>query len=96
VDFVGPFSVSNQGNKYIIAGVEDFTKWPFAKAVKSTTAEVAANFLYQDVFTFTGPFKYTLSDNDSHFDNERVEQFLALVRHFICTLPLTIPKQMVV
>lgn len=89
IDFVGPFPLSSTWNKYIIiVGVEDFTRWPFAKAMKAATAEVAANFLYKEIFTFTGPFDFVLSDNGSHFINEVVEQFLAFVRtHHLYSTP---------
>lgn len=79
IDFVGTFPPSSKGNRYILVAVENFTRWPIAQAVANADADTVADFLYSQVFSVFGPFTFILSDNVSHFSNDIVEKFLALV-----------------
>ncbi|KAG0913975.1 hypothetical protein G6F57_011256 [Rhizopus arrhizus] len=45
IDYVGPFPASKKGNKYIIVAMEYFTRWPIARAVKSTDSKTTIDFL---------------------------------------------------
>ncbi|KAG0732158.1 hypothetical protein G6F62_014031 [Rhizopus arrhizus] len=67
IDYVGPFPASKKGNKYIIVAMEYFTRWPIARAVKSTDSKTTIDFLYEEIFCNFGPPQYLLSDNGTHF-----------------------------
>lgn len=59
-----------------------------ASAKKNADAGTVANFLYYQIFTVFGPFKYCLSDNGSHFADDVLERFLALIKvHYCFTTP---------
>lgn len=88
VDFVGPFPTSLKGNRYILVAVENFSRWPIAMVSENADDDNVADFLYSQVFTVFGPFQFILSDNASHFSNDIVEKFLALVKvHHPFTFP---------
>ncbi|KAG2193801.1 hypothetical protein INT47_009943 [Mucor saturninus] len=66
--------------KYLIVGMEYYTKWPVARAVPVADSENAVRFLYDELFTKYGPIKTFLTDGGSHFDNQYVERFAAYVQ----------------
>ncbi|CEP10491.1 hypothetical protein, partial, partial [Parasitella parasitica] len=80
IDFVGPFPESKAGNRYLLVASEGFTRWPVAVPSKAADADTVAAFLYKHVFTVFGPPTHLLSDNGSHFDNEVIDRFLAIVK----------------
>src|SRR4030095_2944691 len=45
IDFVGPLTTTERGNKYIITAIDYFTRWPEVRAVPEATAEEAAKFI---------------------------------------------------
>jgi hypothetical protein len=71
IDFVGPLPTYD-GFSYIITAVLPAIRYPFAKAVKTTTAKEAAIFLTQDVIPFIGCPKILISDEGSHFNNNLI------------------------
>ena len=52
MDVVGPLPVSNQGNKYIITMMDQFSRWPAAYPVADMTAETVV----QCIKTWGGGF----------------------------------------
>jgi len=80
LDFVGPFNTSNQGNKYILVAVENFSNWPIAEATTTQNSTVVANFLYEKIFCQFGPFSSILTDNGSPFSNDIIDKFLSIIR----------------
>lgn len=80
IDYIGPFPTNEQGNKYIILAVENFTRWPIAMATKESDSLTTARFLYEHIFCNFGPPTHLLSDNGIHFTNNMVSQFLQLIK----------------
>ncbi|CEP15412.1 hypothetical protein [Parasitella parasitica] len=80
LDFVGPFPVTNQGSKFILVAVENFSNWPIAEATSVQDSTVVANFLHENIFCQFGPFASTLTDNRSPFSNDIVDKFLAIIQ----------------
>src|ERR1044071_7460079 len=58
IDFIGPLPETEKGNKYIITAINYFTKWPEARAVPAATAQVAVEFLYEEIVCRYGLVKY--------------------------------------
>ena len=73
IDFIGPLPETEKGNKYIITAIDYFTKWPEAKAVLAATAQVAIEFLYEEVICRYGLVKYFHTDRGTHFNNELMQ-----------------------
>jgi len=76
IDFVGPLPRTRKGNKYIIVAIDYLTKWSEAKAVRRATANVAANFIYDEIICRHGCPRKILSDNGTHFKNELIKNLL--------------------
>src|SRR3954452_20061198 len=49
IDFVGPLPRTQRGKKYIIVAMDYLIKWPEAHAVSEATAEVASQFVYEQI-----------------------------------------------
>ena len=67
-----------EGNKYIIALVDGFSRFVMLKAVKDTSAATAAQFILEVAGIFGLP-RSIRSDNASQFVNTLIETLCALV-----------------
>ena len=74
IDFVGPLSKTDKGNRYIIVAVDYFTKYPEAKAVKEATAKEVSTFIYEEIICRHGCIEKLLSDRESHFNNQIIQE----------------------
>jgi hypothetical protein len=52
LDFVGPFNLAaaQTGNRYILVATDYCTKWVEAKALRDSTAQSTAKFLYEYIW----------------------------------------------
>ena len=55
-----------------MVATEYLTKWAEAKAVKTDTAEHAATFMYENIFSRYGVPKIIVSDRDKYFLNSLI------------------------
>jgi transposase InsO family protein len=65
VDCVGPFPLSNAGNRYVVVFTEYLTQWPEAFAV--TDAPTIACLLVNHIITTHGAPRTLLSDQGTNF-----------------------------
>ena len=73
IDYVGEvYPHSSKGIPYIVVVTKYLTKWAEAKAVKTDTAEHAATFMYENIFSRYGVPKILVSDRDKHFLNSLI------------------------
>jgi len=79
IDAVGPFKISNMGNKYILTATCYFTKYAEARAVPDISAETTARFIVDDIICRHGAVEELLSDLGRNFLAEVVEQMLKIV-----------------
>lgn len=75
VDAVGPLSVTAKGNRYILTGICNLTRYPVAKAVPDID-EVTTGEFYYDIIKYFGVPQYILSDRGSNFISTYVHHFL--------------------
>ncbi|CAF3314989.1 unnamed protein product [Rotaria sp. Silwood2] len=88
MDFWGPtHQASLHGNRYVITMTDYLSKFVFAKAVPTNTAEQACKFFYEIVCQFGPPTKL-ITDNGSHFISELTQ---AVVQQCNTTHILTTP-----
>ncbi|CAF3782340.1 unnamed protein product [Rotaria sp. Silwood1] len=88
MDFWGPtHQASLHGNRYVITMTDYLSKFVFAKAVPTNTAEQASKFFYEIVCQFGPPTKL-ITDNGSHFISELTQ---AVVQQCNTTHVLTTP-----
>ncbi len=75
IDFSGPFPVTPQGNKYVLAITDYFSKWVVAIPLPSQTAQVTAEALYEHYICIYGIPIRILSDQGTHFNNQLMSAF---------------------
>jgi hypothetical protein len=79
IDAVGPFKLSNSGNKYILTATCYFTKYAEVRAVPDITAETTAKFIVEEIICRHGAVEELLSDLGRNFLAEVVQQILVIV-----------------
>ena len=77
IDFVGPINTEDDTG-YILVVIDTFSKWVELYSCENATAAESANCLLQHFGRYGAPSQI-LSDNGSHFVNELITEFLALV-----------------
>ena len=75
IDIIGPLQESSQGNKYIVAITDHFSKWTEAAALPQKTAARVADFLYTTVCRL-GCMDTLISDRGKEFVNSVVDHLL--------------------
>ncbi|CAF2621992.1 unnamed protein product [Rotaria sp. Silwood2] len=79
IDYSGPFPITSQGNKYVLAITDYFTKWVIAIPLSEQTAKTTAEALYEHYITIYGIPSRILSDQGSHFNNQLIAAFTAIL-----------------
>ncbi|CAF2999137.1 unnamed protein product [Rotaria sp. Silwood2] len=75
IDYSGPFPSTTQGNKYVLAITDYFTKWVIAIPLSNQTAQAAAEALYEYYICIYGVPGTILSDQGTHFNNQLLTAF---------------------
>src|ERR1044072_95584 len=77
IDIVGPLTVTERGNRYIIVAMNYFTRWPEARALKEANALTVSTFIYEEIICRHGCSDFLQTDRGTHFVNELITQLLA-------------------
>jgi hypothetical protein len=72
VDIVGPFSLTPGQLKFLIVGVDCFTKWIEAEAVAKITTERVRKFYWKKIICRFGLPRCIVSDNGTQFASSTV------------------------
>src|SRR5215210_6254228 len=80
IDFVGPLPRTKRGKKYIIVAMDYLTKWPEAHAVSEATADVTAQFIYEQIICQHGCPQIILSDRGTHFNNNMIKGLIGKIQ----------------
>jgi transposase InsO family protein len=75
VDIVGPFPLAPGQLKFLIVGVDYFTKWIEAEAVAKITAERVKKFYWKKIICRFGLPKCIVLDNGTQFASATVVDF---------------------
>ncbi|KAJ8352500.1 hypothetical protein SKAU_G00239760 [Synaphobranchus kaupii] len=70
VDVLGPFPVTDSGNRYILVAMDYFTKWPKAFAIPDQSAATTAERLVEEMFTRFGAPAELHSDQGRNFESQ--------------------------
>ena len=79
IDYSGPYPITPDENKYILALSDYFTKWVIAIPLPNQTAQTTAKALYENLICIHGVPERILSDRGTHFCNELIEAFTKLL-----------------
>ena len=74
IDLIGPLTVTENNNRYIITATDYLTKWVEAKAIQRANADTTAQFIYEEIICRHGAPKELLSDRGANFRAEMVEE----------------------
>ena len=69
VDVLGPLPLTERGNRYILAAVDYFTKWPEAYALKDQEAETIVDALVEGIISRLGVPESIHSDQGRNFES---------------------------
>uniref|UniRef100_A0A7I4Z3Z2 RNA-directed DNA polymerase n=1 Tax=Haemonchus contortus TaxID=6289 RepID=A0A7I4Z3Z2_HAECO len=85
VDLTGPLHTSENGNKYILAMIDHFSKYVIATPLPDCTAITVAHAIMSDCILVYGVMTQLASDNASYFKGEvlsEVGRLLRISRYF--------------
>ena len=75
LDILGPLPIGKGQCKFIIIGVEYFTKWAEAKPLATITKKKVCNFVWRSIICRFGIPRALVSDNGKQFDNPKFRDF---------------------
>lgn len=78
IDVVGPLPVSKNSNKYIIIGIDYFSKWIAVSATKTFNATTTAEFIMREFISNIGTPESIISDRGTNFESEVIKQLCIL------------------
>lgn len=79
MDFIGPFTKSKAGNRYIVVITDYHTKWVEAVACPAATAAEAARAFVEQIVLRHGAPEKVISDRGQHFVANLTEEIFRLV-----------------
>ncbi|XP_076851923.1 heat shock 70 kDa protein 12B [Brachyhypopomus gauderio] len=89
VDVLGPFPVTESGNRYVLVAMDYFTKWPEAYAVPDQSAVTTAETLLHEFFCRFGVPEVLHSDQGRNFESDVMTEVCRLLGvHRTRTTPL--------
>ena len=74
IDITGPHPVSATGFRFLLTGIDLFTKWAFAIPCRNHEAQTVARLLVEQVFTIFGPPAQLLSDRGPEFESNLMKE----------------------
>lgn len=74
IDLMGPFKVTDEGNKFIIVAIDYLTKYVELGVLKEKSALAVSDFIFQRIILRHGCPDKILSDNGREFKNEVVKK----------------------
>ncbi|XP_065050247.1 uncharacterized protein LOC103995026 [Musa acuminata AAA Group] len=77
LDLLGPFPLASGQRKYIVVGVDYFTKWVEAEPLATITERQMEKFVWRNLVTRFGLPKTIITDNGPQFAGRRFRAFCA-------------------
>ena len=75
LDLLGPLPIGKGQCKFIVAGVDYFTKWVDVELLATITEQKVLNFVWRSIICRFGIPKALVSDNGKQFDNPKFRDF---------------------
>ena len=94
IDILGPLPVTEEGNKYVLAAVDHFTRWVEAFPIRNQEATTVARKLVDELFCRFSPLEQLHSDQGQQFEAELIEEICKLLEiRKSCTCMAPYPPQ---
>ena len=77
LDILGPLPIGKGQCKFIVVGVDYFTKWAEAEPLATITEQKVHNFVWRSIIYSFGIPRALVSDNGKQFDNPKFRYFCA-------------------
>ncbi|XP_075659067.1 uncharacterized protein LOC142628926 [Castanea sativa] len=85
LDIMGPFSIVVRQLKFLIVGIDYFTKWVEAEALATITEKNVRSFVWKNIICKYEIPRVLVSDNGKQFDNDSFRDFcsqLGIKNHY--------------
>ena len=85
MDIKGPFPIAMRQLKFLIVGIDYFTKWVKAKALATITKKNVRGFFWRNIVCRYGILRVFVSNKGKQFDNESFKEFcsqLGIKNHY--------------
>ena len=86
LDIIGPFPTSTRQLKFLVVGIDYFTKWVETEALATITEKNIRNFVWRNIICRYGIPRVLMSDNGKQFDNNVFRDFcseLGIKNHYL-------------
>ena len=75
LDILGPFPIETRQMKFLVVGIDYFTKWVEAEPLASITQQNVKNFVWKNIVCRFGVPRVLVFDNGRQFDNALFKDF---------------------
>ena len=75
LDILGPFPLGTKQMKFLVVGIDYFTKWVEAEPLAKITPKNVKNFIWKNIVCRFGVPRVLISDNGRQFDNALFKDF---------------------
>ena len=75
LDIMGPFPTALRQLKFLVVGIDYFTKWVEVKALATITEKNIRNFVWRNIICKYGIPRVLVSNNGKQFDNSAFRDF---------------------
>ena len=82
---MGPFLIGARQLKFLVVGIDYFTKWVEAEALATITEKNVRSFVWRNIIYRFGILRVLVSDNGKQFDNSAFKGFcleLGIKNHY--------------
>ena len=86
LDIICPFLIAVKQQKFLVVGIDYFTKWVEAKALATITEKNIWNFVWKNIICRYKIPRLLVSDNEKLFDNSALRDFcpeLGIKNHYL-------------
>ena len=85
LDIMGPFPTTIRQLKFLVVGIDYFTKWVEAKTLATITKKNVRNFVWKNIICRYGIPRVLVFNNGKQFDNDAFQDFcsqLGIKNHY--------------
>ena len=75
LDIIGPFPTAVRQLKFLVIGIDYFTKWVEVEALATITEKLVRSFVWRNIICKYGIPRVLVSDNRKQFDNDAFRYF---------------------